>query len=349
MLFAFCSLLSFLITQLQAMDTSKVLPESHSKIKQDVNKKLFSLEKKRVFVAGHNGMVGSSLIKRLSQVDCQILTVERKDVDLRRQDQVEKWMEKNKPDCVFLAAAKVGGIYANQTYPADFIYDNLMIGSNIIHSSYKTGVKKLLFIGSSCIYPKFAKQPIKEDALLTGELEPTNEPYAVAKIAGIKLTQSYRRQYDVDYISVMPTNLYGENDHFDPQVGHMVASLIFRIHKAKKENQKSVELWGTGQAKREFMYVEELSDALVFLMENYSASDFINIGTGEDLSVLEIATIIAETIEYKGNITLNPLKPDGMLRKCLNVSKLNSLGWKSQISLKEGIKKTYQWFLDNEI
>ena len=271
-----------------------------------------------------------------------------KELDLRRQEEVERFFEIEKPEYIFLAAAKVGGIYANNTYPAEFIYDNLMIESNIIHSSYKNKVKKLLFLGSSCIYPKFAEQPIKEEYLLTGELEETNEAYAIAKITGIELCKFYRRQYGCDFISAMPTNLYGINDNFDLETSHVLPALIRKIHEAKIANKEEVVIWGTGKPLREFMYVDDLADALVHLMLNYSEEIHVNMGTGKDISIGELAEVIKEVIGYEGKIVNDLSKPDGTPRKLLDVSRLEATGWKYKVELKEGIEKAYKWYLENK-
>lgn len=300
----------------------------------------------KIFVAGSRGLVGSAILRKLIAEGFQnILTPSIDEVDLTNQSSARKYFEDNKPEYVFLAAAKVGGILANNTYPAEFIYDNVMIESNMIHSAYLTGVKKLLFLGSSCIYPKFAEQPIKESSLLTGELEPTNEPYALAKILGIKMCQSYHRQYGVNYISAMPTNLYGINDNFDLNNSHVLPALIRKFHEAKLNNAQSVELWGTGAPYREFLFVDELADACYFLMQNYNEPEIINIGTGEDITIKELADLIRSIVKFDGEIIWDTTKPDGTPRKLLDVSILNSLGWKSCLSLKEGIEKTYKWYL----
>ena len=297
----------------------------------------------KIYVAGHRGLVGSAIIRNLKERGfTNIIERTHKELDLRRQEDVEKFFEIEKPEYVFLAAAKVGGIYANNMYPAEFIYDNLMIESNIIHSSYKNKVKKLLFLGSSCIYPKFAKQPIKEEYLLTGELEETNEAYAIAKITGIELCKFYRRQYGCDFISAMPTNLYGINDNFDLETSHVLPALIRKIHEAKITNKEEVVIWGTGKPLREFMYVDDLADALVHLMLNYSEEIHVNMGTGKDISIGELAEIVKEVIGYSGRIVNDLSKPDGTPRKLLDVSRLEATGWKYKVELKEGIEKTYK-------
>lgn len=302
----------------------------------------------KIYVAGHRGLVGSAIVRNLKERGFTNLLVRtHKELDLKRQEDVEKFFEQEKPEYVFLAAAKVGGIHANSTYPAEFIYDNLMIESNIIHSSYKNKVKKLLFLGSSCIYPKFAEQPIKEEYLLTGELEETNEAYAIAKITGIELCKFYRRQYGCDFISAMPTNLYGINDNFDLETSHVLPALIRKIHEAKIANKEEVVIWGTGKPLREFMYVDDLADALVHLMLNYSEEIHVNMGTGKDISIGELAEVVKEVIGYKGEIVNDLSKPDGTPRKLLDVSRLEVTGWKYKIELKEGIEKTYKWYLKN--
>jgi len=302
----------------------------------------------KIYVAGHGGLVGSAIVRELKKGSYNnIITRTHQELDLTRQDLVEDFFEKEKPDYVFLAAAKVGGILANDTYPADFIRDNLMIETNIIYSSYKNNVKKLLFLGSSCIYPKLAPQPLKEEYILSGELEPTNKAYAVAKIAGIVMCQFYNKQYGTNFISVMPTNLYGEGDSFDLKNSHVLPAMIRKFDDAKKNNSKEVTLWGTGSSKREFLHVDDLANACLFLMNNYDNSEIINIGTGEDLSILELAGVVKEIIGYEGNIVWDSSKPDGTPRKLLDVSKIHSLGWKHSISLKEGIKRTYEWYKAN--
>ncbi|WP_303189576.1 GDP-L-fucose synthase [Fusobacterium ulcerans] len=303
----------------------------------------------KIYIAGHRGLVGSAIIRNLKERGfTNIIERTHKELDLRRQEDVERFFEIEKPEYVFLAAAKVGGICANNTYPAEFIYDNLMIESNIIHSSYKTKVKKLLFLGSSCIYPKFAEQPIKEEYLLTGELEETNEAYAIAKITGIELCKFYRRQYGCDFISAMPTNLYGINDNFNLETSHVLPALIRKIHEAKIANKEEVVIWGTGKPLREFMYVDDLADALVHLMLNYSEEIHVNMGTGKDISIGELAEVVKGVIGYKGKIVNDLSKPDGTPRKLLDVSRLEATGWKYKVELKEGIEKTYKWYLENK-
>ncbi|MGV1869916.1 GDP-L-fucose synthase [Agrobacterium rosae] len=298
----------------------------------------YDLKGKRVWVAGHRGMVGSAIVRRLQQEGCDILTVGRDEVDLRNQAQVSAWMANNKPQAVFLAAAKVGGILANDTRPAEFLYENLMIEANIIESSYRAGVEKLLFLGSSCIYPKFADQPITEDALLTGSLEPTNEWYAIAKIAGIKLTQAYRKQYGCDFISAMPTNLYGPGDNFDLTSSHVLPALMRKAHEAKTRGDKDMTIWGTGTPRREFLHADDCADALVFLMKNYSDESHVNVGSGEDISILDLTKLICEIVGFEGEIKHDLSKPDGTPRKLMSVEKLRALGWEPEIDLNTGVK-----------
>lgn len=301
----------------------------------------------KIYIAGHRGMVGSAIIRRLNELGYNnIIHRELNELDLRRQEQVERFFEEEKPDYIFLAAAKVGGIHANNTYSAEFIYDNLMIEANIIHSAYKSGVKKLLFLGSSCIYPKFATQPIVEEELLNGYLEPTNEAYAIAKITGIELCKFYRRQYGADFISAMPTNLYGINDNFDLQTSHVMPALIRKVHEAKINGDKEVVMWGTGTPKREFLYVDDLADGIIHLMNNYSDEIHLNIGTGEDVEIRELAQIIKEVVGYQGEIVNDITKPDGTPRKLLNVDRLHNTGWKHTVELKEGIERVYKWYLE---
>ena len=309
--------------------------------------KKFSLNGKRIFVAGHNGMVGGALVRLLKKIDCEILTATSNELDLKKTIEVDEWFDENKPDTVFLAAAKVGGILANSSYPADFLFDNLAIQNSVISNSFKHKIKKFMFLGSSCIYPREAKQPIKENALLTGELEPTNEAYAIAKIAGIKLCQFYRKQYDVDYISVMPTNLYGPGDNFHPENSHVVAALISKFHEAKELNKDEVVLWGSGKPLREFMHVDDLAEGLLFLMENYSDYEHINIGTGKEISIIEFANIIKKIAGWHGIIKFDKNYPDGMSRKVMDINKISKLGWTSKIELKVGLEQAYKWFSNN--
>jgi len=297
----------------------------------------------KVYIAGHRGMVGSAILRRLKKEGfSNFIYSNSKDLDLRNQTAVAEFFEKEKPEYVFLAAAKVGGIGANNTYRAEFLYDNLMIQSNIIHQSYVHGVKKLMFLGSSCIYPKMAPQPLKEDYLLTGSLEPTNEPYAIAKISGIKMCEEYRFQYDCNFISVMPTNLYGPNDNYDLKNSHVLPALLRKFHEAKINNTPSVEVWGTGAPLREFLHVDDLADACYFLMQNYNEKGFINIGTGTDVSIKELAMIIKDVVGYEGELRFDTTKPDGTPRKLMDVSRLNALGWQHTIDLKNGVEKTYK-------
>ena len=307
---------------------------------------MFALAGKSVWVAGHNGMVGGAVARRLADEACRVITVDRKAVDLRDQAAVVAFVMREKPDAVVLAAAKVGGILANATYPADFLYDNLAIEANIIAASHAAGVDRLLFLGSSCIYPRLAPQPITEDALLTGPLEPTNEWYAIAKIAGIKLAQAYRAQHGRDYISAMPTNLYGPGDNFDLKSSHVLPALIRKAHEAKVTGAKEIVVWGTGTPRREFLHVNDCADALVHLLKTYSGAEHVNIGVGEDISILELTQLIAEIVGFEGEIVHDLSKPDGTPRKLLSVAKLNGLGWTAKVGLCEGIAATYRWFLE---
>ncbi|MHA4984951.1 GDP-L-fucose synthase [Cetobacterium somerae] len=303
----------------------------------------------KIYIAGHRGMVGSAIVRRLEENGyCNIIYQTSAELDLRNQAAVEKFFEEEKPEYVFLAAAKVGGIHANNTYPAEFIYDNLMIETNIINSSYKNNVKKLLFLGSSCIYPKFAQQPIKEEYLLTGSLEETNEAYAIAKITGIELCKFYRRQYGCDFISAMPTNLYGINDNFNLETSHVMPALIRKFHEAKINKSEEVVMWGTGKPRREFMYVDDLADSLIHLMLNYSDEIHVNLGTGEDIEIGELANLIKEIVGYEGKIVNDLSKPDGTPRKLLDVTRLTSTGFKHKVELKEGIERVYEWFLNTQ-
>lgn len=303
----------------------------------------------KIYVAGHRGMVGSAIYRKLKELGFENIVVRTsKELDLRDQQAVKEFFETEKPEYVFLAAAKVGGIMANNVYRADFIYENLAIQNNVIHYSHENDVKKLMFLGSSCIYPKMAPQPLKEDYLLTGTLEPTNEPYAIAKIAGIKMVESYRMQYDDNYISVMPTNLYGINDNYHPENSHVLPALIRKFHEAKVNNSPTVNIWGSGKPLREFMFADDLADACVFLMENYNDLQFVNIGVGEDISIRELAELIKEVVGFQGELEFDSSKPDGTPRKLMDVSKLTRLGWKAKTNLKEGIKLAYEDFLKKQ-
>ena len=308
---------------------------------------IFELAGQRVWVAGHRGMVGSALVRRLKFEPCETITAGRETIDLRRQDGVERWMAKAHPDVVIIAAATVGGILANDTRPVDFLYDNLMIESNIIESARNTGVRKLLFLGSSCIYPRLAPQPIQEDALLTGPLEPTNQWYAVAKIAVIMLCRAYRRQYGCDFISAMPTNLYGATDNFDLVSSHVVPALIAKAHAAKLAGSDEIVVWGTGSPRREFLEVDDLADALVFLLRHYSGEGHVNIGVGDDITIRELAEMIMRVVGVEGRLQFDPSKPDGVPQKLLDSSLLQSMGWRPHIGLEEGLRKTYAWYLEH--
>lgn len=301
----------------------------------------------RIYVAGHRGMVGSAIIRKLNAEGYQhLITRTSSELDLRSQAAVRQFFEEEKPDYIFLAAAKVGGIHANNTYRAEFIYDNMMIQNNIIHESYRSGVTKLLFLGSSCIYPKMAPQPMREDYLLTGELEPTNEPYAIAKIAGIKMCDAYRSQYGCNFISVMPTNLYGPNDNYDLNNSHVLPALIRKFHEAKVNGAPSVEVWGSGSPRREFLHADDLAAACYYLMQTYNEPGLVNIGTGEDITIKELAELVQQTVGYEGEIVWNTAKPDGTPRKLMDVSKLTGFGWKYSISLEEGLQRVYQEYAE---
>lgn len=306
----------------------------------------YDLKNKRIYVAGHRGMVGAALIRRLKKEDpADILIATRNEVDLIDQRATTDWLVKIKPDCVFVPAAKVGGIYANDTYPANFIYENIMIACNVIHASHHVGVQKLLFLGSSCIYPKYADQPIKEQSLLTGPLEPTNEWYAIAKIAGIKLCQAYNKQYGDNFISAMPTNLYGPGDNYDLQTSHVIPALIRKAHEAKLLGAESMEIWGTGTPRREFLHCDDCADALVYILKNYEGSVHVNVGSGEDFTIEELAHMIMKTVGYKGKLSKDISKPDGTPRKLMSSDFLGSLGWKPSISLKAGLADAYRSYL----
>ena len=308
---------------------------------------IYSMRNKRVWVAGHQGMVGAALLRRLEREECQLVTVGRSEADLTRQDQVERWMERSRPQAVFVAAAKVGGILANNSCPAPFLYENLMIEANVIHAAWKVGVEKLLLLGSSCIYPRLAPQPISEASLLTGALEPTNQWYAIAKIAGIKLCQAYRSQYGADFISAMPTNLFGPGDNFDLRTSHVLPALIRKAHEAKCRGEPELVVWGTGTPRREFLYVDDAADALVFLMHTYSEPEHVNVGWGQDISILDLAKLVAEVIGYKGIIVTDTSKPDGTPRKLMSSEKIRALGWTPRIGLADGVASTYRWFVNN--
>jgi len=306
-----------------------------------------SLTGRRVWVPGHRGMVGSAIVRRLSQEGCELLAADRDVLDLRRQAETEAWMEANRPEFIFLAAGKVGGILANNSYPAEFLYDNLVIASHVIETAHRLKVEKLLYLGSSCIYPRLAEQPIVEDALLTGPLEPTNEWYAVAKIAGIKLCQAYRREYGDDFISAMPTNLYGPFDNFDLDSSHVMPALIRKTHEAKLRGDRQVVIWGEGSARREFLHVDDCADALVHLMKTYSDSRHVNVGSDEDGTILEIMRTVCEVVGFKGEIVRDLSKPDGTPRKLMSSARLRASGWAPRISLRDGLEATYAWYLDN--
>jgi GDP-L-fucose synthase len=308
---------------------------------------IFPLQGRRVWIAGDRGMVGSALARRLTRERCQMLSVGRGEVDLRRQADLERWFAANTPEVVFVAAATVGGILANDTRPAEFLYDNLMIAGNVIEAAWRGGVKKLLYLGSSCIYPRLAPQPMTEEALLSGPLEPTNQWYAVAKIAGLKLCGAYRRQYGADFISAQPTNLYGPGDTYDLQASHVVPALIAKMHRAKTTGAKEMEIWGTGAPRREFLHVDDLADALVFLMEHYSDESHVNVGWGEDVSIRELATLVAEVVGFTGSFRYDTAKPDGSPRKLLDVAKIAALGWRPRIALRDGLQDAYRWFAAN--
>lgn len=306
---------------------------------------LFELAGKTVFVAGHRGMVGSALVRRVAEENVELLTVSRSEVDLRDQAAVDRWFAARRPQAVFLAAAKVGGIVANNTLRAEFLYDNLAIATNVIHAAHVNRCEKLMFFGSSCIYPKLAVQPLREESMLTGPLEPTNEPYAIAKIAGIKMVEAYRSQYGSNFISVMPTNLYGRGDNYHPEYSHVVAALIRRFHEAKTSGAKNVVVWGTGTPRREFLFVDDLADACIHLMKTYSSGELVNIGTGVDIEIAEFARLVAETVGYSGEISFDTSRPDGTPRKLLDVNRLAKLGWRAKTPLEDGLKLAYQAYL----
>ncbi|WP_083793353.1 GDP-L-fucose synthase [Brevundimonas sp. BAL3] len=306
---------------------------------------IFPLAGKRVWVAGHRGMVGSAIVRRLADENCEVVTATRSEVDLKNPAQVQAFVADKKPDALFMAAAKVGGILANDTYPADFLYDNLMIAANVTEAAYRNGVGKMLFLGSSCIYPKLAPQPIPEDALLTGPLEPTNEWYAIAKIAGIKLAQAYRKQHGCDFISAMPTNLYGPGDNFDLNTSHVLPALIRKAHEAKVAGADHITLWGTGAPRREFLHANDCADACVFLMKHYSDFEHVNVGSGEDLQIIDLARLVCEVVGFTGEIRTDTSKPDGTMRKLMSGDKLKAMGWSARIGLKDGIEGVYQGML----
>jgi GDP-L-fucose synthase len=307
----------------------------------------YSLTGKKIWVAGHRGMVGSAITRQLSSFDGQLLTVNRHQVDLRNQSAVAAWIAENRPQAIFLAAATVGGIHANRSRPAEFLYDNLTIETNIIHAAHQCNVEKLMLLGSSCIYPRLAAQPMAEDALLTGPLEPTNEWYAIAKIAGIKLCQAYREQYGRDFIAVMPTNLYGPGDNFDLHQSHVIPALIRKAHDAQLSGAKILNVWGSGTPRREFLHVDDMAAACIYLMQHYSSPEHINIGTGEDVTIRALAEMICQAVGFTGDLVFDPTQPDGSPRKLLDVTRLNQLGWRHQIALADGLATTYQWFVDH--
>lgn len=308
---------------------------------------VYQLRRKKVFVAGHRGLVGSAVVRRLAREECEVITATHAEVDLRDQAAVRSWMEAQRPHAIVLAAAKVGGILANDTYPADFLYDNLMIEGNVIEAAHRCDVEKLLFLGSSCIYPKHAGQPIVESALLTGPLEPTNEWYAVAKIAGIKLCEAYRRQHARDFISAMPTNLFGPGDNFDLQSSHVLPALIRKAHEAKMAHVGHITVWGTGSPRREFLFVDDCADACVHLLRNYSDAEHVNVGSGEDISILELTQLVCDVVGFQGEIVKDSSKPDGTPRKLMSADKLRGMGWAPSVPLREGIEMTYSWYLEH--
>ena len=308
----------------------------------------YRLEGKKVWVAGHRGMVGSAVVRRLSSEGCEILTAPRASLDLRRQSDVEAWLDRCRPHAIVVAAATVGGILANDTHPAEFIYDNLAIEANIIHAAKRSGVEKLLLLGSSCVYPRLAQQPIHEDALLSGPLEPTNQWYAIAKIAGIKMCQAYRRQYGCDFISAMPTNLYGPNDNFDPMSSHVLPALLLKAHRAQLEGRTEIELWGTGRPRREFLYVDDLADAIVYLLQVYSGEDPVNVGAGSDVTIAELAEMILRVVGVSAKIRFNSALPDGTPRKLLDSGCLRAMGRRPTVSLEEGLQRLYAWYLETK-
>ncbi len=309
---------------------------------------MYNLAGKKVFIAGHRGMVGAAIARRLANENCELVTASRDQLDLRDQAAVRDFLAHAKPDVVVLAAAKVGGILANDTYPANFLYENLVMETNVIEGSFRSGVEKLLFLGSSCIYPKHAPQPIEEDALLTGPLEPTNEWYAIAKIAGLKLCEAYRKQYGVDFISGMPTNLYGPGDNFDLEKSHVIPALMRKAHEAKMRGEKELTIWGSGKVLREFLHVDDCADALIFLLKNYSGSQHVNVGSGKDVTIAELATTIMTVVGLEGKLQFDTSKPDGTPRKLMSGDRLAAMGWRPSIELESGLGSTYQWFLENQ-
>lgn len=308
---------------------------------------LFPLAGKRIWVAGHAGMVGSAVVRRLASEDCEILTMERSELDLRRQQPVEDWIAAARPDAIVLAAAKVGGIHANDTEPGAFLHDNLAIQTNVMEAAHRFGVSKLLFLGSVCIYPKLAPQPVHEESLLTGPLEPTNQWYAIAKIAGLMMTQAYRRQYGCDFISAMPANLYGPGDNFDLSASHVVPALIRKADEARRMNAPAITIWGSGTPRREFLHVDDCADALVFLLKHYSGESHVNISMGSDIAILDLARLIADVVGFTGDIRTDPSRPDGTPARLMSAEKMNALGWRPRIALEEGLAATYHWYLDN--
>jgi len=306
---------------------------------------VYPLSGRRIWIAGHRGMVGSALQRRLAREDCEVVTVDHATLDLTRQREVEEWLSGVRPDAIIVAAAKVGGILANDTHPAEFLYDNLTIAANVIATAHRVGVARLLYVGSSCIYPRLAPQPIVEDALLTGPLEPTNEAYAIAKIAGVKLCQAYRRQYGRDYVSAMPTNLYGPGDNFDPNSSHVLPALIHKAHEAKRRRLPAMTIWGSGAPRREFLHVDDCADALVHLLKVYSGNEHVNVGSGEDLTIRELAELVAKVVGFAGRVATDPTKPDGTPQKLMSGARLAALGWRPRISLEAGIADTYAWYL----
>ncbi|MEQ8508049.1 MAG: GDP-L-fucose synthase [Rhodospirillaceae bacterium] len=305
----------------------------------------YSLTGKRIWVAGHTGMVGAAIVRRLQHFECEVLTISHTDLDLTRQDDVTDWLAKSKPDAIFMAAARVGGILANDSYPVEFLMDNIQIETNVFSAAHAADVNRIVFLGSSCIYPRLAPQPMSESAFLTGPLEPTNQWYAISKIAGIMMSQAYRRQYGRDYISCMPTNLYGPGDNFDLNESHVLSALIVKAHLAKTTGAESFEIWGTGTPRREFLYVDDFAEACVFLMENYSSEDIINVGYGEDIAIQAVAETVAKVVGFKGQLKNDATKPDGMPRKLMNSQRINDLGWTPSTRLEDGIAKTYDWYL----